>query len=339
MQLILFVDGLLDVPAATLAGADAAATALTRLLAAGTAAEASLGAIAALCDALAIARQDDEPVAAWLAHGAGLDGGEHRYWLCANPVSMSLGEAAELGAPLDDLNADDAASLIASLNMHFAADGLAWHVLEPQRWLVSAPARQRIVTTPPEATIGQSMSASLPHGDDSARWRRWASEMQMLLHEHPVNARREADRRRPVNAVWVWGGGTFERAGAAPVAAVYADHALVTSLARARGVAVAPLPPNLDALRDRAPPSPVLVWLHGFPTGDLPAQLTALEEQWFAPARGAFHNATLAGLEIVLGGRRRSARVTARRLSLARRLRTWAAAPRLSKLLAPLQER
>jgi hypothetical protein len=339
MQLILFVSGLLDVPAPTLTSADAAAPALTRLLAAGAAAGGGVGTIAALCDALGIARQDDEPVAAWLAHGAGLDAGDDHYWLCADPVSMSLGEAAELGAPLDDLSADDAAMLVASLNTHFAADGLEWHAYAPQRWLVKVSARQRILTTSPEATVDQPMSASLPRGDDSVRWRRWASEMQMLLHDHPVNVRRETQGRRPVNAVWVWGGGTLEPVPSAPVASVYADDALVAALARSRGASVAPLPPNLDVLRDRAPPSPALVWLHAFPTSDLPARLAELEVQWFAPARGAFHNATLAGLEIVLSGRRRSARVTARRLSLARRLRTWAAAPRLSRLLGPLQER
>ncbi|HSC98716.1 MAG TPA: hypothetical protein VLI21_07425, partial [Casimicrobiaceae bacterium] len=34
------------------------------------------------------------------------------------------------------------------------------------------------------------------------------NEIQMLLHEHPVNAAREARSEPPVTGIWFWGGGT-----------------------------------------------------------------------------------------------------------------------------------
>ncbi len=108
-------------------------------------------------------------------------------------------------------------------------------------------------------------------------------------------------------------------------------------LARATGVACAPVPASLDALLDQSSQSPALVWLEA-PVGADPqllaTWLAALERDWAAPARGAFHNGTIRSLDIDLVGRSIALRYGAKRLSLARRLRTWRSAPRLSTLVA-----
>jgi hypothetical protein len=39
------------------------------------------------------------------------------------------------------------------------------------------------------------------------RWRRWLSEMVMLLHDHAANAAREARGRVPVTGIWISEGG------------------------------------------------------------------------------------------------------------------------------------
>ena len=44
-------------------------------------------------------------------------------------------------------------------------------------------------------------------GRDGARIRSLMNEIQMLLHEHPVNQRRERARLLPVNGWWLWGFG------------------------------------------------------------------------------------------------------------------------------------
>jgi hypothetical protein len=48
---------------------------------------------------------------------------------------------------------------------------------------------------------------SMPAGRDGARIRSLMNEIQMLLHEHPVNRRRERARQLPVNGWWLWGFG------------------------------------------------------------------------------------------------------------------------------------
>src|ERR1700682_2303791 len=92
MQLTLVLPNLLDAPPAALAAADAPA--LARMLS--TAADPILepdGPLAIACANIGIAKQNDWPVAPWLARAAGFDPGS-RYWLCADPVTLDGGRAA-----------------------------------------------------------------------------------------------------------------------------------------------------------------------------------------------------------------------------------------------------
>ena len=47
----------------------------------------------------------------------------------------------------------------------------------------------------------------MPAVEDTAAYLTLTSELQMSLHEHEVNIRREAEGLLPVNSVWLWGGG------------------------------------------------------------------------------------------------------------------------------------
>ena len=110
------------------------------------------------------------------------------YWLLAEPVTLLVGQLdVRLGAVVDDLSADEAAALVATLNSHFAGDGLRFIALDPARWLIAATDVQQLVTHPADDAVGAPISPFLPDGPDAARWRRWQTEMQMLLFAHPVS--------------------------------------------------------------------------------------------------------------------------------------------------------
>lgn len=47
----------------------------------------------------------------------------------------------------------------------------------------------------------------MPSGGVARSYLTLTSELQMLLHEHEINVRREAQGLRTINAVWLWGGG------------------------------------------------------------------------------------------------------------------------------------
>jgi hypothetical protein len=258
MHLTLVIPGPLDWSASLLAAADADATALPRVLAAaGAPAPEEDGLLACACRACGIARQSDWPLAPWLVRAAGLDP-ESAYWLCADPAALVVGQDdVRLSALVDDLTAADAESLRAALNAHFAADGVTFLAPTPAHWFARIGEAQSLVTRPPEAAQGSPLFAFLPAGADAARWKRWQSEAQMLLFEHEVNRRREAQRLAPVNSVWLWGGGTHQPPDAS-AARLFASEGRLTQLARGAALEVSPVPASFDSLR---PEAKAAVWL------------------------------------------------------------------------------
>jgi hypothetical protein len=206
MQLTLLLPNLLDAPPGELAAASAPA--LARLLAsAESPALEPDGPLAIACAALGIAKQNDWPAARRVNRP-----GSFRHVLLAR-YEVEVGhDEVRLAGVVSDLDADQSAALLSGLRAHFVPDGIEFVERGPGRWWVALAEPQRPETSLPEAALGKPLIAHLPRGADAARWRRWQSEMQMLLFDHPVNRSRESDGRSPVNYVWMWGGGTLRAA-------------------------------------------------------------------------------------------------------------------------------
>lgn len=335
MQLTLVVPGLLDLADTEPARADAEGAAVARLLATSPSPASHDGAIGIACTALGIVKQRDWPMAPLLAAAANLDPGD-AYWLLAEPVSLLVGQLdVRLGAIVDDLSAAELEALVATLNAHFAGDGLRFVAASPARWLVAATGVQQLVTHPASDAVGAPIFPFLPDGPDAPRWRRWQSEMQMLLFAHPVAGERERQGRTAVNGVWLSGGGVRTSAQTAPnLASLYADSSLPGDLARACGVAVAAAPRSLESWLAAGPESPSLVWLPAIGANDRPSALAALGRDWAAPLTAALAARTALDVRIAICGRGRALSFTPRRPSLAARWRAHLAPATLSTQLA-----
>lgn len=60
----------------------------------------------------------------------------------------------------------------------------------------------------PPYVVHQDMpNEYMPAGDDAAGYRQLVSEVEMALHDHDVNRRRQDSGEQPVNCLWLWGGG------------------------------------------------------------------------------------------------------------------------------------
>ncbi|MBV8679893.1 MAG: hypothetical protein JO338_05520, partial [Aquitalea sp.] len=143
-------------------------------------------------------------IAARLAAAAGLQG-EH--WLLADPVHVRIDRDRALLADVGvmRLGQDEAAALVASLNRHFAEDGLCFHAPQPGRWLLQLPEASAASFTPLADAVGENVNEHLPSGTRGLHWSRLLNEMQMLLYTHPVNDARELRGELSVNSVWLWG--------------------------------------------------------------------------------------------------------------------------------------
>lgn len=163
---------------------------------------------------------------------------EDYYWLRADPVGISLQrEQTVLQADLA-LSAEEAALLCASLNAHFAVDGLRFEAPHPQRWYLQLDRVPDMQTYPLPQVVGVDMHAHLPHGADALRWHSVLNEIQMLFYEHKVNQAREQRGEPVVSAVWLWGGGRFGRDLLQPYACVAGDSELASAIAQAAGIPV-----------------------------------------------------------------------------------------------------
>jgi hypothetical protein len=167
---------------------------------------------ATLLQAFGVVRQHDWPVAplTWLGDGGSAD---ERFWLRADPVHLRAERDALVLVDASRLKLEGAAvdSLVGSLNAHFDRDGLRFHAPAPARWYVSLPQAPDVATCPLSDVAGRSVNPLLPHGKDALTWHRRWNEVQMLLHEHPINQAREAAGEPSINSVWFWGGGTLPR--------------------------------------------------------------------------------------------------------------------------------
>ena len=83
-----------------------------------------------LCDAFGVSNQAIAPITL-LADGI-LPG--NRYWLRADPVHIQMQRERMILQPNVVLHSDEAAQLCASLNAHFAVEGLRFFAPHPQRW-------------------------------------------------------------------------------------------------------------------------------------------------------------------------------------------------------------
>ncbi len=250
-----------------------------------------------LCRTFGVEKQHDWPVAAFTLLADGGNPGSD-FWLLAEPVHLQLqrDRLVLVDAGNLDITREEADSLTAALNGHFADESLSFFPTRPGHWhlrLIHPPVLLK--TYPLETAIGRNVRNILPGGTDGKRWHVILNEIQMLLHRHPVNEARERRGLLPVNSIWPWGGGALPANLTSPFAHIWADNALARGLAAATGIPCASAPETamewlhaaqagshhlvvLDALRNLALYGDVHRWRE---------TLLHLEKDWFGPLRQA----------------------------------------------------
>ena len=190
-------------------------------------------------------------------------------WLRADPVHLrpDVADLVLFDAVDAGVSSEEARALAETVNEALRPGGPVIDAAHPHRWYVALEAPARMATTPLSLAAGAGISAAMPRGPDAPRWRRWMNEVQMALHDCPVNAGRERRGAAPINSVWPWGGGSLPPVSAAPAPFVraWSDDALVRGLARHAGVECGALPGDGASLGDGASPSDAGAWLDSAP--------------------------------------------------------------------------
>jgi hypothetical protein len=253
--------------------------------------------------ATAYALPAELPLAPYSLRGDGGEPGDH-FWMHADPVHIRLhGNRLILAdASRFNLSGEETQEFIAALNAQLAPEGITFVAPHPQRWYVRIADEPRMHAAPTAEMAGRDIETFLPSGEDSARWRRFFNEAQMLLHAHPRNAEREASGALPVNGVWFWGAGRARKL-VSPYDIVWGDHPLAAGLAAASAVTARPLPAlAAPFLKDPGGKTPLIVAaLPPTAYGDVQGwreAVAALESSWCAPLLEALGDGTLQTLTL-----------------------------------------
>lgn len=181
----------------------------------------------------------------WLGEGNDPEG---YCWMYADPVHFTLQRdyfSLAYPAPLL-LPRDESADLLADINRHFGEDGLVFCIGASGRWYLRTEHAPQMSTTLLERAAGRDVREFQSQGPDAANWKRILNELQMLLHQHPVNEAREARGELVVNSLWLSGQGRLpERSNPGPYACVYARQPIARGLGYLSGAQV-DFVPKLD---------------------------------------------------------------------------------------------
>ncbi len=239
-----------------------------------------------------VGRDSEPPLAAVSRLG---DGGrrDDNWWLRLDLVHLQIeprsGRVAGLRAL--DVTQAEAAELWALLGPHF--EELGWNVepLHLARWYLGMRADPGWKTGCSAPASGGRLDLSPSPGDDSARWLAHLTEIQMLLHEAPLNRERERRGELTINALWAWGGGVLPELGQIETDTTFAADVVMAGLATLSGGRYSSdVPSDLPSLLRESPRrARVLVALEAPDEGgDDPFEwirhVEALDRRWLRPA-------------------------------------------------------
>jgi hypothetical protein len=105
------------------------------------------------------------------------------------------------------LSADDLAELARQFQRVFHDSGFVLEPLDSGDFLLFGPRMPVAQTLEPARAMGNSIADAQPVGAGDPALRRLGAEIEMWLHEHPVNNARARRGEAPVTGLWLWGGG------------------------------------------------------------------------------------------------------------------------------------
>jgi hypothetical protein len=104
----------------------------------------------------------------------------------------------------------EAQSLVDPINQYLKGSGHAIERATPSRWYLLS----ETLITPAVPTLQEmqrrAVGGVLTDSRIAPEWRRLMNELQIVLHQQPVNAERDRHGELPINGVWIHTGGAVE---------------------------------------------------------------------------------------------------------------------------------
>jgi len=217
------------------------------------------------------------------------------FWLRAQPIHFAAGLDRLTTVVLQGdrrMSEAERAALAPVLDEHLQSSGFELHPAANNEWLLRSEQPLQVQTVTPEYAAANPRAQILPQGRDSAGLRRLMTEMQMLLHEHPVNAQRQERGVPAINAVWFHGEGMLSDIAPVSLPTAYGEDLFLRGIYLLHDQAAGAQPADAAALLSSVQAPTVAVI-------DVP-DLDALESRWLAPLSRALLTGSISRLEVLL---------------------------------------
>lgn len=205
-----------------------------------------------LCEMFGVSKQQDWPIAPITLNfdnkGDNLET-NIKYWLRADPVHLRIANNHLLLADSRafKISLKEAAQFTDTFNRYFIKDGISFTAFHPDRWYMGLSNIPNLQTRPLSYVIGKNINEQLPTEIDKGLTHKILNEIQMLLHEHPMNLAREAQGELMVNSVWLWGGGKMPKQFSCNFDCIWSNFPLTQALARMGNVPHHHLPLDINS--------------------------------------------------------------------------------------------
>lgn len=148
--------------------------------------------------------------------------------LQADPSRLILLDAATVN--IDQTTLDAMRELI---NECFSARGIELRSSpESTHWYLCAEDLPQIIGASPASLRGQPLAPSFESLQQLGALKAVLTEVQMLLHQWPVNEQRIEQGLLPINSLWLWGGGELPATTKPAFDCVISDDELITTAAQ-----------------------------------------------------------------------------------------------------------
>ena len=222
------------------------------------------------------------------------------FWLRAQPIHFAAGLDRLTTIPLQGearMSAAERKSLAPTFVDHLQSTGFELHDGADGEWLLRSGAPLQVQTVGPDFAAANPAEEILPRGRDAGGLRRLMTEMQMLLHEHPVNTQRQARGLPALNAIWLHGEGMLSDVSAessAPLPAACGEDVYLRGMYRLHDRPVKSQPADAASLVAQMD-GPTVACI------DV-ASAEVLETQWLAPLSRALKSGSIAKLLVMFEG-------------------------------------
>lgn len=176
---------------------------------------------------------DNQPIAALSAVSDKLANTETRPCLRADPVHLAVQQNSMSVLPGQalEIQEQEVQAILTSLNALLSDEQLTLVAPHRERWYLQPTAivSSQFLALP--LAFGRPLPPQTISGENAKFWKRLQSEIQMTLHEHPVNESRQARGLLPINHLWIWGNDPLTGTPKAPALQLWGKHEVLRGLA------------------------------------------------------------------------------------------------------------